>query len=148
MRHLFPLLIVLFVLASVLIFFFGDSGLTAYRSLDRYREKLAQNVDDLRARNSDLAADLSSLRSSPERAVVQARSIGLYRPGDQVLRLEGRPSRVEPTAIGNLLKLRKTNDVRSSLFKSSAIGAAVILMAWAGLSVRRSRRREHDGQRG
>jgi cell division protein FtsB len=148
MRYLFPVLIVVFVIASVLIFFFGDSGMTAYRSLDRYREKLTANVDDLRRRNADLTADLSSLRTNPERTLVQARGIGLYRSGDQVVRLEGLPSRVEPTAIGNLLKLRKTNDARNSVFKSTAMGVSVILLAYAGISIRRSRRKAHDTQRG
>jgi cell division protein FtsB len=148
MRYLFPVLIVVFVIASVLIFFFGDSGMTAYRSLDRYREKLTANVDDLRRRNADLTADLSSLRTNPERTLVQARGIGLYQSGDQVVRLEGLPSRVEPTAIGNLLKLRKTNDARNSVFKSTAMGVSVILLAYAGISIRRSRRKAHDTQRG
>jgi cell division protein FtsB len=148
MRYLFPVLIVVFVIASVLIFFFGDSGMTAYRSLDRYREKLTANVEDLRRRNADLTADLSSLRTNPERTLVQARGIGLYQSGDQVVRLEGLPSRVEPTAIGNLLKLRKTNDARNSVFKSTAMGVSVILLAYAGISIRRSRRKAHDTQRG
>ncbi len=148
MRHLFPVLIVVFIVASALIFFFGDSGLTAYGSLDRYREKLAANVEDLRNRNRDLAGDLSSLREGSERAVVLARAIGLYRPGDQVVKLEGRPSRAEPTAIGTLVKLRKTSDTRNSVFKSTAMGASLILLAFAGISIRRSRRRAHDGQSG
>ncbi len=148
MRYLFPVLIVVFIITSALIFFFGDSGLAAYSSLDRYREKLAANVDDLRQRNSDLAADLASLRNNPERTVVLARSIGLYRSGDQVVKLEGRSSRAEPTAIGSLLKLRKTHDARNSIFKSTAICASVVLLAFAGISLRRSRRRAHDGQRG
>jgi cell division protein FtsB len=148
MRHLFPVLIVVFIVTSALIFFFGDSGLTAYRNLDRYREKLAANVEDLRNRNSDLTADLSSLRNGSERAVVMARGIGLYRSGDQVVKLEGRPSRAEPTSIGTLLKLRKSGDARNTVFKSTAMGASIILVALAGISIRRSRRRAHDGQRG
>jgi cell division protein FtsB len=148
MRYLFPVLIVVFVIASILIFFFGDSGLAAYRSLDRYREKLASNVEDLRQRNNDLTADLSSLRTSSARTLVLARGIGLYRSGDQVVRLEGLPSRAEPTAIGNLLKLRKTNDARNSVFKSTAMGVSVLLLAYAGISIRRSRRKAHDTQRG
>jgi cell division protein FtsB len=148
MRHLFLVLIVVFVIASALIFFFGDSGLTAYGSLDRYREKLAANVEDLRNRNSDLTADLSSLRTSPERALVLARGFGLYRSSDQVVKLEGRPSRGEPTQIGTMLKLKKTSEARNSVFKSAAMGASVVLLAFAAVSIRRSRRRAHDGQRG
>ena len=73
MRYLFPVLIVVFIIASALIFFFGDSGLTAYGNLDRYREKLAANVEDLRQRNNELTADLTSLRNGSERTIVLAR---------------------------------------------------------------------------
>jgi cell division protein FtsB len=144
MRYLFPVLIVVFIIASALIFLFGDSGLTAYGNLDRYREKLAANVEDLHQRNTLLTADLNSLRKGSERAVVLARSIGLYRSGDEVVKLEGRPTHGEPTAIGNLVKLRKTSDARNSVFKSAAMGISAILLAYAGISIRRSRRRAHD----
>jgi cell division protein FtsB len=148
MRYLFPVLIVVFIIASSLIFFFGDSGLTAYGNLDRYREKLAANVEDLHQRNIVLSADLDSLRKGTERAVVLARGIGLYRSGEEVVKLEGRPARGEPTAIGNLVKLRKPAEARNSVVKSAAMGISAILLAYAGISIRRSRRRAHDTQGG
>ena len=148
MRYLFPVLIVVFIITSALIFFFGDSGLTAYGTLDRYREKLAANVEDLRQRNTILTADLDSLRKSSERSVVLARGIGLYRSGETVVKLEGRPTRGERMAIGNLVKLRKASDARNSVFKSVAMGVAAILLACAAVSIRRSRRRAHDSPSG
>ncbi len=149
MRNLFLLIILVFVVAATLIFLFGDSGLTAYASLDRYRKGLEANVQSLQERNDELAAELAGLRdTSGDHAAVAARSIGLYEPGDRVIKLEGRPSRSTPYELGNLLRMKKTSDTRNAIFKSVALGVSVLLLAYAGLSMRHARRRVNGGQRG
>ena len=86
-----------FSVASFLICLFGDSGVFAYRKLDCYRHDLAANVERLQARNVALTEELANLKDSPERNLVLARGIGLYRPGDEVVRLEGLPPRSHTT---------------------------------------------------
>jgi cell division protein FtsB len=143
MRRIFPLLVVIFIAASVLIFCFGDSGLLAYRDLQTYRGELAANVAALEERNQKLAAELEIERNSPERATVLARSIGLYRPGDKVVRLEGRQPRAELYAVGDLLKMNKSDGSRSPVLKTIAAAIAALLIAFALVTSRASRRRAH-----
>jgi len=148
MRRLLPIMIAVFVAASAVIFFFGDSGLLAHRSLDRNRESLAANVEILKDRNKALNAELSSLRDNPEHTIVMARSLGLFRPGDEVVKLEGVPPRAALYAVGDLLKLRKTSGTRSAIFKAAAVGVLLLLLACAYFPARASRRRVHGSQGG
>lgn len=148
MRRLLPIMIVVFLAASAVIFFIGDSGLLAHRSLDRYRETLAANVESLRNRNKELNAELSSLRDNPERTIVMSRSLGLYRQGDEVVKLEGVPPHSSLYAVGDLLKLQKTRETRSATFKAAAVGVCLLLFAFVFFSSRASRRRAHGGQGG
>jgi len=148
MRRLLLIMIAVFVAASAAIFLFGDSGLLAHRSLDRYRASLAANVEVLKGRNDALVAELTSLRDNPEHAVVMARSLGLYRPGDEVVELEGVPPRAALYAVGDLLKMRKSSETRSAIIKTAAVGVSLLLLACAFFPTRASRRRVRGSQGG
>ena len=148
MRRFLPIVIAVFMAASAGIFFFGDSGLLAQRSLDRYRARLAENVAILESRKKALDAELASLRDNPEHTIVLARSLGLYRPGEEVVKLEGVPPRAALYAVGDLLKLQKTSETRSAIFKGAAVGVSLVLLACAFISARASRRRVHGRQGG
>jgi cell division protein FtsB len=143
MRRIFPLLVVIFVAASVLIFCFGDSGLLAYRDLEKYKKELAANVAALEERNHKLDAELESERTSQERTAVLARSIGLYRPGDKVVRLEGRQPRAELYAVGDYLKMSKKDESRSAVLKAIAAAVAAFVVAFAFVASRAGRRKPH-----
>jgi cell division protein FtsB len=143
MRHLLLILILVFVCASSLIFFFGDSGLFVLQGLEKYRNSLAANVASLEKRNSDLSAELASLRDNPERNVLLARGLGLYRSGESVVRLEGIAPQTTAYTVGDLLKMRKAGDTRSAIFKAAAVIVAVLLLAYGFFSTRASRRRMH-----
>ncbi len=144
MRRLLPIFIVGFTVASVLIYFFGDSGLVAYSRLDDYRRQLAANVDKLQTRKATLASDLANLRDDPERSLVMARGIGLYRGGDEVLRLEGLARPTVSNEVGDLLRLQRHAASRNNIFKAIGIGVSLVL---AGLTFVRSRasRRNRQG---
>jgi hypothetical protein len=145
MRHVLIIPVIVFALASTLIFFCGDSGLGAYRSLDSYRQRLADNVSRLEARNAALSADLSSLRTDPERAIVLARGLGMYKPGDEVVRLVGVPPRPPLYAVGDLLSMTKHAETRSAVFKAVAVGLVAALLAYAVIAARARRARSHGG---
>ena len=146
MHRFLPILILVFAAASALIFFFGDSGLAAYRGLEQHRLSLAANVESLKQRNADLQTELASLRNNPERIMVMARSIGLYEPGVEVVKLEGVPPRASRYAVGDLLKLRQGAADRNAIVKAAAMAASVLLLAFGFLSAHAARRREHGGQ--
>jgi cell division protein FtsB len=142
MNRLLPIGIIAFIIASLAIFFFGDSGLAAYRSRSRYERSLAANVDELKQRNDELQACLRLLKTDRESIVIMAREIGLYEPGDTVVKLVGRPHRAPLYAMGDLLRMRKVDSTRNAAFKKSALVATPVFLLLALVAARLSRKRE------
>jgi len=141
MRRLVPIFLAGFIVASVLIYFFGDSGLVAYWHLEDYHQQLAANVDKLQARETILASELANLRDDPERSLVMARDIGLYRGGDEVVKLEGLARPAVSNEVGDLLKLRRSKSSRNIIFKATGIAFSGFLAVFGAVSGRFSRRR-------
>jgi cell division protein FtsB len=143
MRRLLPIFAAGFAIASLLIYFFGDSGLFAYRSLDGYRQALAANVEELQARNAKLSQELAALRDDPQRSLVLARKIGLYQAGDEVVKLEGFALPSVSNEVGALLRLRKSKTSRNVIFKATGIGVSGLL---AGFALVAGLRRKRTGK--
>jgi len=141
MNRLLPIGLVAFIAASLSIFCFGDSGLTVFRSLSRYEQDLAANVEALQARNRRLQAELARLRSDSEANRVLARGIGMYEPGQMVVRLVGRPPKPQVYAVGDLLRMRRPAPVRNVAIKESALAAALALSLVSVVTARAARRR-------
>lgn len=144
MRRVLPILVLGFSVVSLLICLFGDSGVVAYARMDSYRRKLAANVEKLQARNLALQQELAALQKSPERNLVMARDLGLYRPGDEVVRLEGLSSPVRTYEVGDLLRLKRDGSARNAVFKATGIGVSAALAVFALIMGRASRRKAHD----
>jgi hypothetical protein len=146
MRRLLPIGFAAFALASLGIYFFGDSGLSAYAGTLRYEKSLAANVEALRQRSLLLEARLEKLKTDRDSIVILAHDIGLFEPGDEVVRLAGRPPRTEIYAMGDLLKMRKAEGDRNAAFKEAALAFALVSLLAAVLAARIGRRRA-DGAR-
>ena len=136
MNRLLAIGLVAFIAASLAILVFGDSGVTAFRGLTRYEQDLAANVEALRQRNLELQAELDRLRTDPETNRVLGRRIGMYAPGEMVVRLVGRPPRTEAYAVGDLLRMRRAAPVRNAAIKEAALVAVVVVSLAAFLSLR------------
>jgi cell division protein FtsB len=141
MRRLFPLLIVVFAIASLAIFIFGDSGIIAYGRLEHYRESLAANVEALNARHDALEKELTQLKTNRESTIALARSLGLYQQGDRIVQLEGRVEKSEVYAMGDLLRMTPSNGGRSAVVKLIACIVAALLVAAAFILARAPRGR-------
>jgi hypothetical protein len=148
MRRLSPILIVIFLVASVLIYLFGDSGVCAFNDLEGYRRRLVLNVESLQQHNRNLTSELSDLKGNAELNIVLARRLGLYRPGDEVVRLQGLSNGVEHYVVGDLLKFRKSGDARSAAVKTAALCLSALMTAYVLLSSRASRRKASGSQGG
>ena len=146
MRRFFPVLILVFAVASLLIYLFGDSGLLAYASLASYRAKLVANVADLEARNSRLQGRLSAVRTDPDTEKVIARSQGWYEPGEQVVKIEGAAAAQELAVVGDMLRYHKPSETHNAAIKSAAAVLVVALLAVVLLGARRGRKRAHADQ--
>jgi cell division protein FtsB len=139
MNRLLPIGIAAFIAASLGIFFLGDSGLSAFGGLSRYEQGLEANVESLKQRNQDLQAELTRLKSDPQSVRVLAHGIGLYAPGETVVKLVGRPPKPESYAVGDLLRLRRPEPTGNVLFKETALGvvAAALIAALFAAAARR-----------
>ena len=146
MNRLLSIGLAAFIAAALAIFFFGDSGLTVYRGLARYERDLSANVEALRARNAELQAELARLKSDPDANRVLARQVGMYEPGQSVVRLVGRPPKPETYPVGDLLRMRRPAPVRNSAIKEAALGAAAALSLVAFLTSRAARRRARGSE--
>ena len=130
MRRLFPIFILVFIIASLAILLFGDSGIFAFGRLEGYRDSLAANVGALKERHASLETELAQLKENRETTVVLARSLGLYEPGDKVVKLEGTGTRNEVYAMGDLIRRTAPQADRSAILKSVAgIAAALLIFA-------------------
>jgi len=140
MSRLVPIGIAAFIAASLGIFFFGDSGVSAFGGLSTYERDLEANIEALKLRNQDLQGDLDQLKNDPGRVRVLARDIGLYSPGDSVVKIVGRPQKPESYAVGDLLHLRRAEPTGNAMFKETALGvvaAVLVVVFFAALAARR-----------
>ncbi|HYW84837.1 MAG TPA: hypothetical protein VFB30_16355, partial [Spirochaetia bacterium] len=108
----------------------------------------AANVESLRQHNRNLTAELADLEGNTELNIVLARRVGLYKPGDEVVKLPGRTNGVEHYVVGDLLKFRKSSDARSAVVKTAAISLAMLMTAYVLLSSRATRRKARGSQGG
>ncbi len=147
MSRLVPIGIAAFIAASLGIFFFGDSGISAFGGLSRYERGLEANVQALKQRNQDLQAELDRLKNDPESVRVLARDIGMYSPGDTVVKVVGRPTRAESYAVGDLLHLRQAEPTGNAMFKETALGVVAAVLVIAFFAALASRRRANGTSR-
>jgi hypothetical protein len=147
MRKFLLFALLAYAAGSLLVYLFGDSGVSAFGRLADHRDRLERNVKDLEGLNRSLQAELASLRSDPGRTEVLARDLGLYRPGDRVLRVEGAPATVEPYEVGSLLRLKALRRDRGPWLKTAGIALAALAAFLSFLVARRGRRTLHGARR-
>ena len=128
-------LYVSFVTFSVLSLFFGETGVASIEKLNDRRRVLSANMSDLESRQVYLKSMLSTLRSDPEAVIVEARSLGLYRDDDFVVRFDnldfyrGRP---EAGQVLRLSQMRKTEEgfLRLLSLVAGLVVLLGLLVAW------------------
>ncbi|OHD72940.1 MAG: hypothetical protein A2177_14520 [Spirochaetes bacterium RBG_13_68_11] len=147
MRRFLLFTLLAYTTGSLLVYLFGDSGVSAFNRLTDYRNRLERNVGDLEDLNRSLQAELASLRDDPRRTEVLARDLGLYRPGDRGLRIEGARAGAEPYEVGSLLRLKAPRRDRGPWLKTAGLGVAVLAALAVFLFGRRSRRPSHGARR-
>ncbi|MCX7028886.1 MAG: hypothetical protein NTU62_02055 [Spirochaetes bacterium] len=147
MRRLLLFALLAYTIGSLLVYLFGDSGVSAFDRLTDYRDRLEGNVKDLDGLNRSLQAELGSLRDDPRRTEVLARDLGLYRPEDRVLRIEGGRTGAEPYEVGTLLRMKTPRHDRGPWLKTAGFGVAVFTALLVFLFGRRGRRPLHGARR-
>jgi cell division protein FtsB len=88
---------VILVLALAVGSLFGDRGILQLVDQKERAAELARELDDLRAENLRLAAEIQSLRTDPRAIERLAREeLGLARPGETVFLIRDEPAAERP----------------------------------------------------
>ncbi|MBN1835484.1 MAG: septum formation initiator family protein [Spirochaetales bacterium] len=133
-----------FMARSLYLLFFGTGGLVDFRSLESHREQLEGNLAELRRINAELMEEQRALGTDPERVSLQARELGYYRPGEQVVRLEGHGQPRRSFTVGALIGPRAKQERQDWIPKMLGLIVPLVLFVVAlGRDGRRHRAPEH-----
>jgi len=115
-----------FLSNSLLSLFFGATELTVTTS--NRKQLLLENVDTLEKKRLQLTAKLEALRSDPESVIVEARALGFYRHGEEVIYLQNlKPSEITLEA-GSALYLKPLESSNRESHKIIAIAVGLLTL--------------------
>ena len=144
------------VIATVLSFLFGASGLLNYHGLRAYEAHVVDGIAALQDRHRGLQQRVTVLRDNPEALRLLARDTGYYRAGETVI--EVGPAPVDPTAAAGARSGRAFADVAPLLqrtpptprdpFNALALGLFLGAGSFAVLSMLRAMRRPARAEAG
>ena len=128
LRSVFLAFYVSFLTFSLLTLFFGTTGIASMEKLNDRSRAITANLQELESRQEDLRATLSRLRSDPEAVTVEARSLGLYRPGEHVAYLSG-PDEVKGRYdAGSVLRLEPIRRSEETFLRITALAAGILVL--------------------
>ena len=135
------------VVATLLSFLFGASGLLNYRRLQAYERGVASGIAALEERHADLERFANLLRTEPELLRLLARDTGYYRPDELVIRVGAQPTAPAATSpyapdfadVGPLVQPKLP--VPRDPFNVLALGLFLGLGMFTALTVKRVLRR-------
>ena len=139
------------MVATLLSFLFGASGLLNYQRLQAYERHVATGISALEERHADLERLANLLRTEPELLRLLARDSGYYRADELVIRIGPQPpaaaAAVSPYApdfsdVGPLMQ--PTLPVPRDPFNVLALGLFLGLGLFTGLTVKRVLRRRAE----
>lgn len=108
---------------------FGPAGLVAYRRLEDRKAAMEANLQALGAKRESLNAELESLKSDPDRAAREARSLGYLRKGETALIVGERREAIRPIDIGAVLPFAEPAALGDLALKEISLGACLAAMA-------------------
>lgn len=120
---------------------------TVTMAMDRmqeHREALQRNVETLKEINQRLRAEFDALSTSPDLIRMYAREIGLYAPGERVLRLRGTGGRPPFYEVGILQP--RLDPPRTPRFAFLLVGIATGGLLYVRLRFRERSRRDGAAQ--
>lgn len=128
LRSVFLAIYVSFLSFSMLSLFFGATGIASMEKLNDRSRAVGANLRHLESRQEDLKTTLSRLRSDPEAVTVEARSLGLYRPGENVAYLSGPDEVRERYDAGSVLRLDPIQRNEETFLRVSALAAGILVI--------------------
>ncbi len=129
-----------FITSSLLTFLFGSGGVMEHLRLQRYRASLQGNLDDLQEIHSRLLQELHALGTDPQRIALQARELGYFRPGEQVVRVEDSAPRESYYTVGRIVRQSAPENRWDGVFRIAGLALPAVLYLLSFL-IRRRRAR-------
>ncbi len=118
----------------------GKTGILSMRGLEAERNRLASNMEKLRAINGELEGSIVALRSDADTISVRARELGYGRDDERFVRIVGLPAAgMRALAAGNLVTAVRPAGVSAPVLRIVATLAGAI--AYTLLSVASARRK-------
>lgn len=115
----------------------GKTGMLAMRVLEAERNRLASNMENLRAINGELEGSIIALQSDADTISVRARELGYGREDERFVRIVGLPAAgTRAATAGNLVTAVRPAGVSNSVLRiiSAVAGAmAYTLLSMAGM---------------
>jgi cell division protein FtsB len=118
------------VLYCFLSLLFGPAGLTAYHRLEAKKAAMETNLGKLATLHEGLNAELESLKSDPDRAAREARSLGYLRKGETAILLGGKVERLRPINTGMVISYAETPALGDLALKEISLGVFLAVMAF------------------
>jgi hypothetical protein len=88
------------------------------------------NLAELERIRESLSAEVDSLKSDPDRAAREARSLGYLREGETALILGEKSERIRPIDAGSVLPYAEPASLDDSILKEISLGASLALLAF------------------
>lgn len=116
-----------YCIISILI---GPVGLTSYKRLESKEKAMSENLAHLSSIHDGLSRELEGLKSDPDRAAREARSLGYLRKGETDVILGGRAEKkVAPIDTGVLLPLAEDSGIGDEVLKKVSLGFSLAILA-------------------
>jgi hypothetical protein len=108
----------------------GPAGLLAYSRLEARKSAMEANLAQLEDVRGRLSAELDSLKSDPDRAAREARSLGYLRDGETTLILGEKTEKTRKIEAGSVLPYAEPAALGDSILKDIALGASLAMLAF------------------
>jgi cell division protein FtsB len=107
----------------------GPAGLLAYTRLEERKGAMEANLDALGSKRTSLSDELESLKTDPDRAAREARSLGYLRKGETALILGVKKEAIRPIDVGVVLPYAEPASLGDLALKEISLGACLAVMA-------------------
>ena len=132
-------LYIFFLASSLFTIVFGITGVASHKRLMDRTDVLLRNMEDLQNKKIELTRKIRSLRSDPLSLEIEARRIGLYKPGTDVLLLHDMEYSQPLPESGRVMFADNSRGDNRNFFRVLSMMFAVVVFL-AGLITRKMSR--------
>jgi hypothetical protein len=123
-----------FVVYAIVIYLAGPAGLGAMGELERQRDRMEANLEDLMRINAALAEQFAALGTVPGRMALEARDLAYLSPGEVLVRLEGVPGGTRKARLaGSVLRLGTVPHRNAAIPALAGMAAGLFVLVLLGL---------------